>query len=160
MQFDKNDSPFIALPSPLSNIILTPKRLTDVEAALECLNDPAVYNNLVGPPFPYTHKNFEEWHNILSKVNADALREYMEMQDSPGEKWVGQLPISAIREVDAKTGAENFIGEITLRRRGYQTTSNVTERTRLRDENAARKAGDPKIDWTLGCMSSKIHYAP
>lgn len=77
------------------------------------------------------------------------------MQQHPGKRWVGQLPVSAIREVNAENGEERFIGEVALRRRNYISVSDIAERTRLEEENEALEAGDPKIDWTLGCMFSK-----
>ncbi|KAL9618610.1 MAG: hypothetical protein Q9160_006721 [Pyrenula sp. 1 TL-2023] len=106
--------------------------------------------NLVGPPFPYTQESSEEWTKILSKATGDALKEYREAQDADGKKWVGQLPVSAIREVDTDSGEGRFIGEVTIRRRAYETVTDPAERKRLEEENEALKVGDPEIKWAFG----------
>ena len=36
-------------------IILTPPRPSDAEALVQHLNDPLVYQNLAGTPYPYLH---------------------------------------------------------------------------------------------------------
>lgn len=153
MQLDANNEPFIPLPAPHNNIILTPPRFADADAAIACLNDPTVYMNLSGPPFPYTQENSKEWTSILSKATSDALKEFRAAQGDDGKRWVSQIPVSAIREMDADSGEGKFIGEVTIRRRVYESVTDPVERKRLQEENEALKAGDPRIEWAFGCKS-------
>ena len=59
MEFDKSNAPFLRLPPPHSNIILAVGRDSDGLAVISMLNDPMVYINLAGPPFPYTQAHFD-----------------------------------------------------------------------------------------------------
>lgn len=45
--------PYLELPSPHSNIRLTPPNIFDVPAAVSLQNDPLIYRHLAGTPLPY-----------------------------------------------------------------------------------------------------------
>jgi hypothetical protein len=71
MEFDANNSPFIRLPAPNENIIITPSRYSDGDAVIELLSDPRVYMNLAGPPYPYGQEEWDSWFPILEKASKD-----------------------------------------------------------------------------------------
>lgn len=166
MEFDKNNSPFIPLPPPHTDIIVTPPRYTDGDAIIRNFNDPKVYMNLVTPPYPFTRQDWDERFPIIERQAHDALLEWKEAEASrlnavAGEaegmqrKWVGiGFPVTAIREIDPKTREETFIGDISIRRREFKVTLDEGERKRARDENFDLEAGDPRIAWDVGCTSS------
>jgi hypothetical protein len=106
LQFDSSRSsePFLRLPPPYQNIIITPPRKSDGPRVVECMNDKRVYSNLNGPPFPYTYEDFEFWYGKIEKGCTEGLRQHLEMTgvitDSEGQaqrKWSGAVPIRIIR---------------------------------------------------------------
>jgi len=132
MEFDSNNSPFISFQSTHPNFIITPPRFSDGETSIAAMNHPAVYMNLNGPPFPYTQQNWEEWFQIIDKESNAALAEWKETQSANGKegerKWMSAAPVSTIREVDVQTGEERFVGNISIRRRGFLTVKDLEER--------------------------------
>jgi len=158
MQFDRHNQPFIRVPHSQSQLILTPPRLTDSEAVFAILNDRRVYMNLLGPPFPYTQRDWDDWFPTISKTAADALSEYTEAEkvrqagNGTTQKWVSTgLPVMAIREVSEDTGDMTFLGEINIRRRAFLTVLDEDERKRMKDGNDSFAPGDPRIQWEVGC---------
>lgn len=150
MEFDKDGSPFIQFPAPHENLRITPPLYSDGPAVAKINNDPRVYMYLSGPPFPYTQESWDEWWPILSKVAAEALAEFKEVQDGK-RKWVGAgSPVMAIREMKGD-GISEFIGDIAIRKREFLVIKDETERKRARDENEGLEAGDPQIQWEIGC---------
>jgi len=163
MEFDENNSPFIRLPAPHTNIIITPPCYSDGDAVITVLNDPRVYMNLAGPPFPYAKKDWDERFPMIEKATSDALTEWREVAKSRNEmgdgnqlekRWMSRgLPVSAIRDVDPVTGEQKFVGDIGVRRREFMILEDQEERKRLIQENEALEAGDPEIAWEMGCES-------
>jgi hypothetical protein len=150
MEFDKDGSPFIPFPAPHEDLRLSVSIYTDGEVMQKILNDPRVYTNLLGPPFPYTQKSWDEWWLISSKVSDDSITELQEIQQGK-RKWVGAgSPITVIRKMNSD-GTGVFIGNIGIRRREFFSIQNEVERKRAKDENDALEAGDPRIVWEIGC---------
>jgi hypothetical protein len=58
---DRTGEPFLRLPAPFQNIIITPPRSEDVPSIVRALNDPRVYKTLSGPPFPYLEEHATAW---------------------------------------------------------------------------------------------------
>ncbi|KAE9365741.1 hypothetical protein N431DRAFT_429975 [Stipitochalara longipes BDJ] len=163
MEFDSNNSPFIRLPAPHKDIIITPPRYSDGEAVIEILSDPRVYMNLAGPPYPYGQKEWDEWFPIIGKASKDALSEWREVEKfrkegGDGKKWINGAPVTAIREVDPLTGEQKFIGTLDPTRNNYIFHGVHAENQRKQDLNDALKAGDPKIDWSLGYYLAPSHH--
>jgi hypothetical protein len=161
MEFDANNSPFIRLPAPNENIIITPSRYSDGDAVIKLLSDPRVYMNLAGPPYPYGQEEWDGWFPILEKASKDTLAEWLEVEKSRkegghGRKWVTGArgaPVSAIREVDPVTGEQRFIGSIDATRKNWLFYAVTEENKRKQEANDALEAGDPRIQWDLGCKS-------
>ncbi|KAH8891951.1 hypothetical protein GQ53DRAFT_746413 [Thozetella sp. PMI_491] len=158
LEFDQSRSnePFLRLPPPYQNIILTPPRKSDGPRVVECLNDPKVYTSLLGPPFPYTHQNFEFWYNSIEKQCAEGLKQYLEVKggmDGSGEqgkrKWANACPVRIIREVNPETGAQEFIGDLGIDRHGYSGETK-DQQDKLRELNYSYEDGDERIDWDIG----------
>jgi hypothetical protein len=166
MQFDKNNVPFLSFPSPYESFILTPPRASDADTvadvSIAAMNDPRVYLNLSNTPFPYVRKDWDEWNEMISKEAEDTLAELKEVEearqrgDDAGKKWVSASPFRIIRQVDAETGEEKFIGEIMIWRQKFGVISDEAERKRLRERNNALPAGDPGIGWAIACKLSEI----
>lgn len=159
MNFDENGTPFIALPEPHSNIIITHSRFEDGDVLIPMMNDPRVYMNLTGPAFPYTQKDWEEFFSKTEKSRSEALAEWKEIEKSKMEagddgkdfkRWIGGTPVNCLREIDPETKQQRFIGHISVRRRGFLAIRDKAERNRVEEENASRKAGDPLIEWEIG----------
>ena len=161
MEFDSNNSPFIRLPAPHQNIIITPSRYSDGDAVIEVLSDPRVYMNLAGPPFPYGQKEWDDWFAILEKASKDALSEWREVQKTrkeggEGRRWTNGVPVTAIRDVDPVTGEQKFIGSIDATRTNFTFHGAHDENQRKQEENDALEAGNPDIDWGVGCESCPL----
>ena len=169
LEFDQSRSnePFLRLPKPLQNIIITPPRKSDVESVLEYLNDPRVYNNLIGPPFPYKQEHYEFWGSMIEAGCSEGLSQYYRIMEtgkgsgSPGKRtWADVFPVRSIREVNPETGEQKFIGDLEMDRQGYayDQTKNEEERKRAKELNESYEAGDPRIEWTIG--GEKFHGLP
>ncbi|GJE91527.1 GNAT family N-acetyltransferase [Phanerochaete sordida] len=152
--------PFIRLPSPHTNLILTPPRLGDADANYTTMQDPRVYKTLSGPPFPYLQRHATEWLALIVPQAADALREARaaEAAASAGAPVrVGSCPVRYIREVRAD-GSDVLLGDIDVHRCAYPDVADVEERLRLAKVNADRELGDPEIDWCIGdCLAAPYH---
>ena len=125
------------------------------------MNDPRVYMNLAGPPFPYTEKVWEEFFPIAQKSPGEALAEWKDIEKSRNEaakageeevkRWMGRVPVESLREIDPETKEQKYIGSISIRKTAFLGIKDKAERERLVAENESRKAGDPLIYWEIGC---------
>jgi RimJ/RimL family protein N-acetyltransferase len=118
--------------------------------------------NLAGPPFPYGRKEWDDWSAILERASKDTLAEWREVEKTRkeggnGRQWVNGAPVTAIREVDPVTGEQKFIGSIDVTRHNYTFHGVHEENQRKQDENDALAAGNPEIDWSVGCESCPLH---
>lgn len=157
------------------NLVLSVPQQSDGESILKALNDPRVYMNLEGPPFPYTPKDRDAWHEIV-KGGADLHRQqWIELTQhdvvgtetgrektaglttSNDRKWIGGAQwASTIRAKVPESGSDDqgstypFIGEITFRRSGFPDLRDPEARRKATEANAALPAGDPQILWEVG----------
>ncbi|KAJ6543559.1 GNAT domain-containing protein [Mycena vulgaris] len=148
--------PFLRLPPPFANIIITPPRMSDVEPSVEILNDPAVamWMGPMGPGSePYTAARAEPW---LTKVKAETDVVVQELHSTPGGPFTG-CPVRHIREV-REDGTDVFIGDVGLARSRWSEVLDADERARLVAENNARAAGDPAIVWHVGYYLAPSHH--
>lgn len=139
--------PFLRLPEPHSDIILTPPRLSDAESIVPILNDPLVYPTLEGPPYPYEHQFAIDW---LSRAKEVTDKVWASIQSGSSHEKFGASPVRIIRQVDPVTGAQVYLGDCGIDRWGYRDIEPDQERQKLEAENLARPNGDPKIVWTIG----------
>ncbi|KAJ7173545.1 hypothetical protein C8R46DRAFT_116654 [Mycena filopes] len=147
--------PFLRLPPPFANIIITPPRMSDVAPSVAIMDDPAVapcMGNRVGQ---YTPEKAERW---LARVKAqtDAV---LAAQKDNGAPMSG-CPVRHMREERADadgTGTDDvYIGDVGLVRSGWSEVLDAETRTRLANANAALPAGDPDIAWHIGCGCYKF----
>jgi len=152
--------PFLRLPAPNDNIILTPPRLNDAKSLVSIMNDPKVVTWLEGPPVPYLDEHADEWLATVVKQSEDILAELKEEErlnpDGP-LKAVGICPVRYIREV-RPDGTDVCLGDIWIHRSQMEEVLDPDERKKAVEENDAKEAGDPSIVWTFGyCLVSSHH---
>lgn len=149
----RTGEPFIRLPSPHENLILTPPRPSDVAANYSLMTDQKVYRMLSGPPFPYLESHAIGWIDMITTHAAEAMREFQEAEAaerSTGTKrFVGTCPVRYIREVQ-EDGSDVFLGDIDVHRCQFPDVKDPDEQARLAGENNARELGDPDIAWCIG----------
>ncbi len=143
--------PFLRLPSPHENVIVTPPRISDIPAIVENLNDLRVYRWLEGPPFPYTTDDGDFWLRKVKDSSDAVLQQLKEAGDdtTQGALIVGSCPVRALREVQGD-GTELYLGEINVDRCGYPDMNSCPEKAKLVKENSERDPGDPEIVWCIG----------
>ena len=141
---------FLRLPSPHSEIIITPPRPSDVEDQVEGLNDLNVAQWLQGPPYPYTIEDSKEWTAITTKTCAEAEASYEKLMQGDGSMGLESAPVCIIREEDPKTGVQKYLGAIGIRRAAFEEIPDEQERTEAKMANDALKAGDEAIVWSIG----------
>lgn len=173
MAVDEGFQYAIPVPHPSSSIALTPPRKSDGPEVLATLNDQRVYMNLIGPPYPYTQKDWEEWYSFISYAALECSRELQAIQhlrqtsgagdseiDSQRTRWVSQpMWPSTIRELpepNSSSDTGRFIGAITVERGQFLYVLDDRERQRWKRENDSLAAGDPKIIWEVGCRSTTL----
>lgn len=122
------------LPPHDINFILTPPRKSDKFSMIAALNDPRVYQWLLGPPYPYLPEHADEWIEHTSR-QADKI----------------------IREVK-DDGTDVFLGDVSIGRNDYEYKS-FAERETLVQERTEKRPGDPGICWCFGgqCNSFQMH---
>lgn len=154
----KTDEPYLRLPAPNDNIIITPSRVTDVDATIAILNDVRVAMNLSGPPYPYLHEHAVSW---IDMQIAEQRKVIEEMDRAAGDfeqtKYFENCPVQCIREV--KEGDEEvFIGNVKISRSNFLPVRDKEEANRLQKENSARPVGDPDIEWFFGGKGDSGEY--
>jgi hypothetical protein len=171
--------PYLQLPAPCTNIIITPHREHRIEetsaAMTEILNDPRVYPWLQNPPFPFLPEHGTDRVKMRVRENealVSILRQEFESpkrqlqsdnsKDQEKSEFFDQCPFSCIREVterDPATGAplqDIFIGDISLARYAfYELRRNSPELALAQEANNALPAGHKDIVWSIG---SKTFY--
>ncbi|KAJ5493081.1 hypothetical protein N7539_001827, partial [Penicillium diatomitis] len=174
-----NGEPYLRLPEPHTNIIITPHRaegIDETSAALtQMLNDPAIALNLQNTPYPYTRSHAEEWIKANCEEQQDmlaALREELDQQSmNASASEVGNehtihksptrmfdiCPFTCIREVvESEKGYEGsfkdvLIGEIRLARSSFEDFPKTgPEREHAKKVNDDLSVGDPSIIWSFG----------
>lgn len=171
LQFNPaTNEPYIRLPAPHSNIIITPARpAEDAPRVIESLNDPNVYNWLEGPPYPYTQEDADFWLNSQyerSKKVQEEMKKMSKMEldkdhdpvDEGGERpgrYLSGCPVSIIREIregeDRVKGV--YAGSACFDRHKFEEVTDREARARLMKINNEREVGDENIRWTIGGKS-------
>ncbi|KAI0698400.1 hypothetical protein C8T65DRAFT_660634 [Cerioporus squamosus] len=144
--------PYLRLPAPFDNIIITPPRMSDAPAVVSNMSDPRVYVWLEGPPHPYLPHHADDW---LSKIKAETDLAIEKLQRASVEKPDGPLilvnesPVRTIREV-REDGSELFLGDITIVRERWPDIEDQEVKQALARANGKRELGDPAIVWCFG----------
>lgn len=146
------------LPPHDINFILTPPRKSDKFSMIAALNDPRVYQWLLGPPYPYLPEHADEWIEHTSRQADALLQELRDLQDkADGPYLVSGCPFKIIREVK-DDGTDVFLGDVSIGRNDYEYKS-FAERETLVQERTEKRPGDPGICWCFGgqCNSFQMH---
>ncbi|KAF9245907.1 GNAT domain-containing protein [Melanogaster broomeanus] len=152
--------PFLRLPAPNDNIILTPPRLSDAKCFAPIINDPMVLVWLEGPPIPYLDEHAQEWLALIKGQSDGILKELKEEERlNPGGplKLVGGCPVRHIREV-LPDGTDVYLGDIGIGRAQLEEVVDPEERKRAVEENNGKDVGDPSIVWSFGYCLAPSHH--
>ncbi|CAI7579079.1 unnamed protein product [Penicillium glandicola] len=172
--------PYLQLPEPCANIIITPHRGHQIEETsaiiTEILNDSRVYPWLQGPPYPFLPEHGVDWVKMKIATNKDVLSalqkelEAPESQqgDSPnsqGPEFFDKCPFVCIREVterDPVTGAplqDILVGDFSLARYAfYELRPNSWEFALVQKHNNDLPAGHKDIIWGIGYYLSPTQH--
>ncbi|KAJ6616966.1 acyl-CoA N-acyltransferase [Mycena sp. CBHHK59/15] len=143
--------PYLRLPAPFANIIITPPRPTDVAPSVAIMNDPAVFA-WMGRTTLYTPCIAAKW---IAKVTAETDAALHELQ--AGARVVGGCPVRHLRELCAD-GTDVFIGDVGLTRSTWAEIRDEGERARCVAENNVRAPGDSGISWNVGYYLAPSHH--
>ncbi|KAF7345410.1 Acetyltransferase, GNAT family [Mycena venus] len=151
--------PYLRLPAPFSNIIITPPRMSDVAPSAAILVDPAVsvWMGPQGPGSTYTVAQAEGWLTKLTARTDALVKELGGATDPHGHKPVDGCPLRHIREEQAD-GSDVFIGDVGIYRASWSHVLDAEKRARLVAENNARAAGDPDIAWHVAYYLAPSHH--
>ncbi|GJJ09608.1 hypothetical protein Clacol_003831 [Clathrus columnatus] len=150
----KTGEPFLSLPAPHSNIILTPPRLdeADEKAAVQYLNDLNIAKWLQGPPFPYNLDHARKW---MEKTHAESQAILQEINQNPPGAFINGCPFKILREVK-EDGQDILIGDCSINPWIFEELLDPQERSQAIEQNQARNAGDPLKEWSFGGNASSI----
>ncbi|KAG2128609.1 hypothetical protein DEU56DRAFT_915479 [Suillus clintonianus] len=156
----KTGEPFLRLPAPHQNIIITPPRQGDQSVLTQHMNDPAIYGWKVSPPVPYLPEHADDRIQLI-KEECDATLEYLRksQEDFPNGplQFVDVSPVRYLREVK-ENGEDVLLGEVSFKRSPFEEVLDEVERKRLREENAKKQAGDPTIQYAFGDWLATSHH--
>lgn len=139
--------PYLRLPKPLDNNIITPPRLTDAEALAGILSNNGVAKWLTFIPQPYGIKEAEEWLTF-SKEQTDEIFRDVRQARSEGT-FVDSCPVRTLREVQSD-GSQVMIGSIGIGRNSFSFLENDEERKQMAEGNLEKATGDLEITWEAG----------
>ncbi|TFK94422.1 hypothetical protein K466DRAFT_561105 [Polyporus arcularius HHB13444] len=152
--------PYLRLPAPHDNIIITPPRMSDAPAMVLNMSDPRIYSWLESPPHPYLPQDADHW---LTKIKAESDRAIEKLQRASVERPDGPLilvdesPVRTIREVQ-EDGSELFLGDIAIIRERWLDLEDKEAKQALTKANEEREVGDPAIVWCFGDYLAASHH--
>ncbi|KAH7920687.1 hypothetical protein BV22DRAFT_1039546, partial [Leucogyrophana mollusca] len=152
--------PFLRLPAPNENIIITPPRLSDELCLAPIINHPKVSVWLEGPPIPYLDEYALPWlKSLIEKTDAvlTELREEEKRNPDGPLKIVGDCPVRHLREV-LEDGSDIYIGDLGINRAQLEEVLDKDERAKQVEVNNAKEIGDPTIRWTFGDYLAPSHH--
>ncbi|KAJ7070501.1 hypothetical protein C8F01DRAFT_1046063 [Mycena amicta] len=153
--------PFLRLPGKgHENIILTPPRMSDVDAMVPVFNDERVSYWMTGTPFPYTRENAEWWLGENAVPIAERVLAELEAARNETElKLVDACPVTILREVQPD-GTELLVGGIdfTLAQRAVELDgTGWTPEGLGAPPKPQRREEKPDI-WTVGYYVVPSHH--
>ncbi|KAJ7061499.1 acyl-CoA N-acyltransferase [Mycena amicta] len=148
--------PFLRIPAPHANLILTPPRPEDAAALVGIINDPDVYPWLGRPTEKYTLADAQAVVEQFTRSSDKVIKALTDSADAEELVFADDCPVQSIREVQVD-GKEVFIGHITIKRCNWWDVK-AGEREPLMAVNAARPTGDPDIVWQLSDVLASSHH--
>ncbi|KAJ5341305.1 hypothetical protein N7541_010429 [Penicillium brevicompactum] len=173
--------PYLQLPEPRANIIITPYREHQIqETALvmtEILNDAKVYSWLQGPPYPFLPEHGEDWIKMKIQENKAVVSALQQEFESKNQQQSGEssdqtdrqifdkCPFLCIRQVeerDPRSGAplqDTLIGEVAIMRYPFhEIRRNSWELALVQDHNNRLPPGHNNIVWSIGNYLSPSYH--
>jgi len=148
--------PYLRLPPPNGNIIITPPRMSDASFTPAILNDPRVYRTLSGPPYPYLPEHAQDWVTMIKRTADKVLADLRDASNEQSLLIVGGCPVRTLREV-RPDGTDIYLGDIEIHRARWLEVLDAERRSELIEENDARVIGDPEIVWEIGDYLAPTH---
>ncbi|KAL4247219.1 hypothetical protein ABKN59_007933 [Abortiporus biennis] len=159
LQWDaQTNEPYIRLPHPYSDFIVTPTRPSDISDIMSIFNDPRVYQWLTFIPHPFTQEHATQW--VLDmKRKSDSIMDGVSpiLSLSQGHIMDG-CPVHVLRKV-LPDGRYAFVGNISFKRCRFWYVEDEKERSRLAYENETKPIGDPGIVWSLSVHLLPTHHS-
>ncbi|KAI1788791.1 acyl-CoA N-acyltransferase [Ganoderma leucocontextum] len=152
--------PFLRLPAPHENVIITPPRMSDGPAIVANMSDPAIYVFLEGPPFPYLPEHADQWlTSITNGTDAAFVTLKHAIEEKPDEPPIllEHPPVRIIREI-REDGSDLFLGDIMFVRERYPDMDDKELKETLLQRNAGRTLGDSEIVWCIGDFLASSHH--
>ena len=159
LQIDpQNGEPYLRLPVPLDNIIITPPRLDDADSLVKTLGHDDVVKWLTAIPKPYGLQDAESWLEASKQQTDEVLRELDETHAGDPGTFVERCPVRTIRECQAD-GTQVLIGSIGVGRCSFSYLEDEEMGKHLAVQNRSREVGDPDIIWEVGGKCSQPRFA-
>ncbi|KAG6332772.1 hypothetical protein ID866_6317 [Astraeus odoratus] len=155
----RTGEPFLRLPPPNENIIITPPRSSDASCFGPIINDSCVWQWLEAPPIPYTDEHAAVWLEMIMEKSKIVLELYKEQRSKPDGslKLVDGCPVRHIREV-LPDGTDIYLGDIGILRAPLEEIADPEERKKQVEINENKQVGDPSIIWTFGDYLAPSHH--
>ncbi|KAK7690816.1 hypothetical protein QCA50_005916 [Cerrena zonata] len=157
LHFDEiTGEPYLRLPNPLENYIITPTRIDDAPAIVNILNGPGVAKWLAAIPKPYTLSDGEWWVGFTREAEEKWLTQMRESGPSSKSPF-GGCPLKCIRHVK-EDGTQVLVGNVGVGRCSFSYLEDDQKAKQLAAENERRSIGDPEIVWALGDYLSVSYH--
>ena len=141
VHFDQTTGePYLRLPAPLEDYIITPTRVDDAPALVEILNGPDVAKWLAAIPKPYTLADGEWWVNFTREAEAKWLDQLKEL-DPASNALFGGCPLKCIRHVK-EDGTKVLVGNVGVGRCGFSYMEDGQRAKELAEASELSPLGD------------------
>ncbi|TCD65676.1 hypothetical protein EIP91_002303 [Steccherinum ochraceum] len=162
LEIDPNTGePFLRLPAPRTNIIITPPRPTDVPGLVALYNDPELAQWLNSIPHPFLEEHAEPRLARMIASSEVVMKEIQAAEAAFPEgplQFIGGCPVTALREVKPD-GTQVYIGDVKVRRCLFVHLGlEEPERLQVMEANDARPVGDESIVWGMADALAKSHH--
>ncbi|KAJ7272612.1 acyl-CoA N-acyltransferase [Mycena haematopus] len=136
--------PFLRLPAPFSNFIITPPRMSDAGPSVEIMTAPSVAK-WMGPTIllEYNVDKATAWLTKLKAETDAATEELRATAETQGP--VSACPLRHLREVQAD-GSEVFLGDVGIWRSSWPEVL-----------DAEKRAPHPEIAWHVSYYLTPSH---
>src|SRR5436190_22077592 len=117
----RTNEPYLSLPAPHENIIITPPRPTDAPFAIAHRNDPRINRWLQASPFPYLPEHEAAWFRATSDASRKIMKELQDLEAKGSQAegipaFVSGCPVRILREVGGGdvgwNGDDLFLGDL------------------------------------------------
>jgi len=147
--------PFLQLPSPHSNVVLTSPRPEYADVMAEILNHPEVYP-FVNAPYPHTKENAQQFIQQVRQTTDYVWSEIEALGTGSGYIF-GGIPVRSICEIQSD-GTWLYLGDFGFGRGQAKDILDPEVRKQVSKVNQERPIGDPAIVWSAGYYLRPSHH--